>query len=296
MHWTDIARRQAGIITSQQLLKAGVSRWKIETLREKRTLEVTGFRGVYRVGGSPATPDSAAWLAVLASKSVLSYLTAADRWEVPVQPDGRIHITRFDRVAFTRHPMIKVHRTLLVPSAVTDRGGLTITTRTETILDCLGWLPVAKARSLLDRSFQQHWLTPSDIQRRLDEQSGRWGNRQLDRLKRECDPKAESEAERRGQRLLRRGGITGWIANFPILLCGEAFRIDIAFPELKIAIEIDGWAFHRSKERKERDERKANALAQAGWTLLKFGWDDVQGEGEYFLSSIASVLQLRTAM
>jgi len=134
------------------------------------------------------------------------------------------------------------------------------------------------------------------MERRLDEQSGRWGNRQLARLLRESDPKAESEAERRGQSLLRKAGITGWKPNYPLVLFGESFRIDVAFPELKIAIEIDGWAFHRSKERKARYERKANALARAGWTLLRFGWDDVQADGGYYLASVRSVLQLRGAM
>ena len=34
--------------------------------------------------------------------------------------------------------------------------------------------------------------------------------------------------------------ITGWRANYPL----AGYRIDVAFPKQKVAIEVDGWAFH----------------------------------------------------
>jgi very-short-patch-repair endonuclease len=233
---------------------------------------------------------------VLGSRAVLSYLSAAEWWQLPVPHDGRIHVTKHDRQRNAVHPLLKVHRTLLVPSAVTNRFCLPITTRTETLLDCLGWLQVRPARDLLDRAFQQRWLTPHDIDRRLDEQAGRWGNRQLARLLRESRPGAEAESERRGQKLLDQAGITGWVGNLPIVLGGERFRIDIAFAEQKVAIEIDGWAFHRDKERRDRDIRKANLLTQAGWRVLTFSWEDVNERPDYFIRAILSVLASRTAI
>jgi very-short-patch-repair endonuclease len=164
------------------------------------------------------------------------------------------------------------------------------------MLDTLGWLPLRDSRSLLDRAFQQKWIKPADIERRLEEQAGRWGNRRLAQLLRESVPGAEAESERRAQQLLRRAGIQGWEGNFPIVLAGNRFRIDIAFPELKIAIEIDGWAFHRTKKRRDRDNRKRNLLARTGWTVLTFSWEDIVDRPDYFLSSVAELLALRVAM
>jgi very-short-patch-repair endonuclease len=295
MHWTDIARRQAGVIHRSQLLATGQTRDNIATLLASRLLAVTAHRGVYRAAGAPRTPTCQAWTAVLGARAVLSYLSAAAWWELPVEPDGRIHVTRRERQKFVTHKLIRIHRTLLVPEAVTTRFGLRVTTRTETLLDCLGWLPVWTARNLLDRAFQQGWLAPRDLDCRLDEQPGRWGNRQLAGLARDCRPGIEAESERRLQRLLEQAGIRGWIANHPVRIGGHRFRADIAFPDLRLTVEVDGWAYHRTKEQRDADVQRDNLLMLAGWRVLRFTWEDVRDRPEYVLGMIRSVLVARTA-
>jgi very-short-patch-repair endonuclease len=296
MHWTEIARRQAGVIRRGQLVWAGLTRNQIDHLGRTQVLTGTAYRGVYRVGGAPRSPEAEAWGAVLGAKAVLSHISAAIWWDLPVEADGRLHVVRRERARFTDVHGVRVHRTLLAPEMITARFGLDVTTKIETLLDCLGWLPHTSARSLLDRSFQQGWLRSADIERRLHEQPGRWGNRALSRLLRESQPGAEAESERRAQRLLRGAGIRGWTGNYPVVLFGERFRIDIAFPELKVAIEIDGWAFHRSRERRDRDNRKRNLLVKAGWVVLSFGWEDVVTAPDDFLGVVASVLASRAAI
>jgi very-short-patch-repair endonuclease len=296
MHWTVVAARQGAVMSRSQVIATGKSPEQAKHLVSSGLLTRTAYRGVYRVAGAPVTQETHAWETVLATRSVLSYLSAATWWGLSVPQDGHIHITRPGRERFRPPRLVRVHRTLLMPGAVTSRFGLPITTRTETLLDCLGWLSLRPARDLLDRAFQQNWLTPQDIERRLDEQTGRWGNRQLARLLRESRPGAEAESERRAQRLLDRAGISGWVGNFPILLFGEHFRIDIAFPQIKLAIEIDGWAFHRSKERRDRDIRKANGLTRTGWRVLTFNWDDVNDRPGYFVDSVLEVLGIRGAV
>jgi len=86
------------------------------------------------------------------------------------------------------------------------------------------------------------------------------------------------------------------VGNYPVVISGSKFRIDIAFPDLKVAIEIDGWAFHRSKERRDQDMRKLNLLARTGWTVLTFGWEDIAERGDYFLELVQSVLGSRVAI
>ncbi|MFV9511794.1 endonuclease domain-containing protein [Tepidibacillus sp. LV47] len=51
------------------------------------------------------------------------------------------------------------------------------------------------------------------------------------------------------------------------------YRIDIALPQNKIAIECDGHQFHSSKEAKERDKRKDKFLRSKGWKVIRIpGW------------------------
>jgi len=49
----------------------------------------------------------------------------------------------------------------------------------------------------------------------------------------------ESYAERFFAKLLRSEGITGWVGQLPI----AGWRIDCAWPELRLAVEIGGWAY-----------------------------------------------------
>src|SRR2546430_704737 len=46
--------------------------------------------------------------------------------------------------------------------------------------------------------------------------------------------------------------------------------VDLAYPELKLAIEIDGWEHHRTRSAFDDDRVRANDLVVAGWNVLRF--------------------------
>ena len=48
--------------------------------------------------------------------------------------------------------------------------------------------------------------------------------------------------------------------------------LDIAFPDLALAIKVDGWAWHRDTERFQNDRRRQNIMVTAGWAVLRFTW------------------------
>lgn len=51
--------------------------------------------------------------------------------------------------------------------------------------------------------------------------------------------------------------------------CGK-YRIDIALPQYKLAIECDGKAYHSSPAQKAHDSRKNAYLRKNGWKVLRF--------------------------
>ena len=57
----------------------------------------------------------------------------------------------------------------------------------------------------------------------------------------------------------------------------NCFKIDVAHPESKVAIEVDG-ASHGSKCRKEQDARKEVFLHEKGWEVLRFTNREVMQE------------------
>ncbi|MGA4508043.1 endonuclease domain-containing protein [Propionibacteriaceae bacterium G1746] len=103
----------------------------------------------------------------------------------------------------------------------------------------------------------------------------RAGNRERARLLRDSRDSPWSELERRGHRVLRKAGLQGWRANHRVVIAGEVYYIDVAFPGLKLAIEFDSWAYHGDREAMEADAIRHNNLVAAGWTVLRFTWKTV---------------------
>jgi hypothetical protein len=56
---------------------------------------------------------------------------------------------------------------------------------------------------------------------------------------------------------------------------GRRVRLDLAWPEPRIAVEADGRRWHATAEDFERDRTRGNSIAASGWTLYRFGWADL---------------------
>lgn len=65
-------------------------------------------------------------------------------------------------------------------------------------------------------------------------------------------------------------------------------RVDLAYPESKVAIEYDG-EYHWEKEQAMKDLRRINRLQQAGWTVIRVTNRDLANPEAFFS-------QLRTAL
>jgi very-short-patch-repair endonuclease len=51
--------------------------------------------------------------------------------------------------------------------------------------------------------------------------------------------------------------------------------VDLMFEGAKLVIEIDGHAYHSDDIAFQRDRSRQNRLVRAGYTILRFTWDDV---------------------
>lgn len=72
---------------------------------------------------------------------------------------------------------------------------------------------------------------------------------------------------------------------------GRRFRIDIAFVERKIAVEVDGWAYHgKHRSAHAKDRQRQNLLVMEGWRVLRFTTGEIFGDLPSVLAVIQSVL------
>lgn len=65
------------------------------------------------------------------------------------------------------------------------------------------------------------------------------------------------------------GARAGWTveAQHPV----GPYRVDLAIPEARIAVEVDGAVVHASAAAQDADHARQNALVAEGWTVLRFG-------------------------
>jgi len=69
------------------------------------------------------------------------------------------------------------------------------------------------------------------------------------------------EMQGRGLRL----GID-FVVQYPLKF---SFILDFAFPDFKLAIEVDGVYWHSQKKNRKRDKVKDSILAREGWKVLR---------------------------
>ena len=92
---------------------------------------------------------------------------------------------------------------------------------------------------------------------------------------------------------LRDAGIRGWQVNAAVQLLGIKIHPDVSFDREKVAIEVDGWAWHHTPERFQRDRQRQNALVNAGWLVLRFTWFDLTDRMPAVLAQIRDALATR---
>ncbi len=81
------------------------------------------------------------------------------------------------------------------------------------------------------------------------------------------DARAESIPESRLRVVLVLAGIAVAVQHEVVHGGRVVARVDLAVPELRVAIEYDG-AWHALRTQLERDRRRSNALQAAGWTVV----------------------------
>lgn len=100
---------------------------------------------------------------------------------------------------------------------------------------------------------------------------GAAGSGQLPEVARLADPLAESPMETRIRLAIGFDGLPLPVLQHPV----GAYDLDMAYPEVLLAVEYDGRE-HLTPERARRDLERQAYLSAAGWKVLRFRAVDVR--------------------
>jgi very-short-patch-repair endonuclease len=180
-------------------------------------------------------------------------------------------------------PGVRLRRRTLARADRLSTNGLWLTDKPLTALETAVAIPEGSV--FLDRALQRHVTFPR-VYRAYCRNLGAHGSARVGDLLVAAADRADSAAERRAVELLRQAGVTGWVLGHPF----GSYRIDIAFPESMVAVEIDGWAWHMDVDRFRADRHKGNALVRGKWDLLRFTWHDLTNRPDYVINEIRAAL------
>lgn len=296
----EVAARQHGLVTSAQAVEClGLSR-KNRWVAEGRLTSVQPR--VFRVLGAPETWHQAIHAAALSTGGIVSHRSAAELWGL-IQPAGHIEVSLASAGGRSlRPPAVAHHVKDLRPGLAAEREGLTLTDPIRTVIDLGLVTPLWTVHQAISRGLSTKLFRLADVSG-LRDALGRPGRNGTGIVRHILDGnliafgREESELERRFGALARRHGLPPLAVQHQVWALGRfVARIDAAYPDLKLGIEVDGFEHHASPEAFQHDRTRQNRLVALGWTVLRFTWNDVVHNPAMVASTIRQAIDRLTSV
>jgi very-short-patch-repair endonuclease len=250
--------------------------------------------GIYVRAGSE--PDYRTWCRAAAlwggTMAVIGGVSAASFWGVVDTPsDGQISLVMPPGTRRRAPARVRPVRASLDRADIVDLAGVPVTSAVRTAFDLARTLDHVAAVVVIDTMLARHVLQLSDVVAYAQAHRGWPGVGRALRVFRGAEPRSESPMETRLRLVIVAGGLPRPVAQYDVRDPAGRFvaRVDLAYPQWRIAIEYDG-DYHRDRQTYRDDQRRANALRVAGWTILRFTAADVWRRPEQIVADIRAIM------
>jgi very-short-patch-repair endonuclease len=250
----------------------------------ERQVIVRDSRGRYSLPGGEAGMRAANRLS-----AVLSHTSAAAYWgwemkDAPARPT--VTVPRNRKVPANVRAEVDVFWRPLAPGRI---GSASVTSPTQTVLDCARWLPFDEALAIADSALRHRSLSHADLVKAGEAVRGH-GRREVLRVLENADARADNPFES----VLRSIGLDvprlHLVPQLEIRIPGRrAIRPDLVDETLRIVAEADSFEHHGSRKALVLDCARYDNLVADGWTVLRFAWEQVMYEPAWVRSTLIAV-------
>ena len=272
-----ITTPQRGLITRRQALTCGLSPDAIRN-RLERGVWVRVHTGLYAVAGIPLDRGHEILGAILRvdGPAWASHATAARLWGFRDVPDGRTEIT------VLLHQRVKVagvvaHRSgTLTDGDLRELDGIPVLAPARTIVDLSARVGPTMLARLVDDGLRRRVLSLAALHAVFRHLPSKAPGRSPVNLRRVLSERTvgfhpgDSELERSVLRTIVEAGLPAPVVQHRVEVGGRTYFLDLAYPDRRIAIEVDGFVFHHDRRSFDHDRERQNDLVTAGWTVLRF--------------------------
>ena len=259
-----------GLISMEVGQRSGLSARQMRLRVRAGRLDRLG-RGTYRVNGAPATPEQAAYAAVLSAgrNAVVGGLSALALFGIsPAPATPRLTVPA---LASARTPGAVVLRSDLDAQDRTRVGPIPCTTVARALVEVARDLDQERLDELVDTALHRRLATTSAILGAVRRAGQGWGRAGAGRLRTSLRPwlgavRPGSPGEARLLRRLEEWGFPEPVRQHPVRVGDRVVYLDVAWPALLAGLEYDGEEFHTPRNL-AADEAREAALRACGWWI-----------------------------
>jgi very-short-patch-repair endonuclease len=221
----------------------------------------------------------------------VSHRAAAHLWNLRSNSGGIVEVTvAHDRAGPAG---VRVHRTrVLEPQDFTVRDGVPVTSVARTLLDLAAVLRPPDLEVAIDRAERLGLFDLTAVVDVLNRANGRKGARALRRVVQAYEHSTQKSELERAFKQLTEPDKTIPSPSFNALVEGETgtHEVDAFWATHQLAVQLDGFEFHRTRRDREKDALSDADLELAGYRVMRFTWDDVTVSGDRTLRRLRLAL------
>jgi very-short-patch-repair endonuclease len=284
-----LAATQAGVVSTRQLLAAGLTKDAVYTrVRAGRLHRV--HPGVYVVGVPRLTPTGRHWAAILArggpGQAALSHRSAAGVWDLLDAGWGPVDVTT--RRQSVPAPGIRTHRsrTLDWATDITTLNGLPLTTVARTLIDLADVLTPYQLERVIHRAAHLNLLDVAAI----NPPPGRRSRALTAALHTLADDEPRittNDLEEAMLALVHRANLPAPRCQVPLL--DGRYTADFFWPDHDLVAETDG-GDHLRRPRYEHDRERDALMLLAGYRVVRFTWRQLTERPDYVVATLRALL------
>jgi hypothetical protein len=265
--------QQGGVATSGQILQC-VTRYAFDRMVEDGRLERM-WQGIY-CRGEPTDAARLRGIDLSCGRTVAVCLgTAAALHGFDTEDTTTLHVINPPNCQLRSADGLSVHRRDGAPLTVID--GRPVTAAAWTAVEVARSLRRPRAFATLDAALRSRTCDRAELWRAALQQAGRRGIVAVRDLIPLADPRAESPMESELRLIVLDAGLPTPALQYEVVDGnGELRRLDLAWPERRIAVEYDGEPWHSGVEAMRRDRRRHVALQDIDWVAIPALFDDVR--------------------
>lgn len=286
----DLATRQHGVITRQQLFELGLTRKAVDSRLQSGRLH-TLHQGVYALGHERLSRNGRWLAAVLAhgDGALLSHRSAAALWSLTGAPTQPVDVT--SPHGRPGRQGIRLHRARLHPDDCAHHAAIPVTSVSRTLLDYAEVVDEHGLRRAFEEADRLHLLHLADLEETCDRGRGRRGLGKVQRLLREAQrtTTTRSPLEDRFAAFCRAHRLPPPSTNVSLL----GSEVDAFWPEARLVVELDGFAYHHHRTAFEQDRARDTALQAAGYRVLRLTHRRLEDDSATVASQIRRLLASR---